>query len=143
MRRVVLFEILRKIKSRPALFKKVKIFFFVGIVGFVFVGGIAIWVGISTLKYVAETANQVITSPSTQSQIQNAKNELKKLHFQPMNCWGEAQSLLAVQPWIEKPVFDNLRNLKVACLDSKPAFCEGVECSQMKQLINTSEGRTI
>lgn len=143
MKETLLFEILRKIKSKPALMKKVKFFVFVGLVGFVFVGGVAIWVGFSAVTYVATTANQIITSPSAQGQIQNAKNELKKLHFQPINCWGEAQSLLAVQPWIEKPIFDNLRNLKIACLDSKPVICEGVECSQMKQFIKTVEGRTI
>lgn len=143
MKHAIIYEIIRKLRAKPALMRKVKIFVVVGLVGFVFVGGLAIWAGFSAVKYVVASTSQVISSPTAQQQIQNAKTELERVQFQPLNCWGKAQSLLAVQPWLEKPAFDNLRNLKVACLESSPAICEGHECSQMKQLINTAEGRTI
>lgn len=143
MKHAIIYEIIRKIKAKPALMRKVKIFAVVGLVGFFLVGGLTIWAGVSAVKYVVASTSQVISSPTTQEQIQSAKTELQKVQFQPLNCWGKAQSLLAVQPWIEKPAFDNLQNLKVACLESPPAVCEGDECSQMKQLMNTAEGRTI
>ena len=45
--------------------------------------------------------------------------------------------------WLARPALDNLKNLKMACLAQATAVCEGDECSQMKQLMNTVEGRTI
>lgn len=143
MKHAIIYEIIRKLKAKPALMRKVKIFAVVGLVGFVFVGGLAIWAGVSAVKYVVVSTSQVISSPTAQEQIQSAKTQLDRVQFQPLNCWGKAQSLLAVQPWLEKPAFDNLRNLKVACLESPPAVCEGHECSQMKQLMNTAKGSTI
>lgn len=143
MKHAIIYEIIRKLKAKPALMRKVKIFAVLGLVGFVFVGGLAIWAGVSALKYVVASTSQVMSSPKAQEQIQIAKTELQKIQFQPLNCWDKAQSLMAVQPWLEKPAFDNLRNLKVACLDSQVPVCEGSECSQMKQLMNTAEGRTI
>lgn len=143
MKQVIFFEILRKLKSKPALMRKVKFFAAIGVVGIVLVGGLTIWAGIATVKYAVATASQVVSSPTTQNQLSNVKADLQQIQFQPLNCWGKAQSLMTVQPWLEKPALDNLRNLKVACLDAKPAVCEGNECSQMKQIMNTAEGSTI
>ena len=143
MKHVLFYEIMRKLKSEPALRRKLKVFAVVGVTCFLVVGGLVIWAGVSAVKYVVTSTNQVISSPATHDQIQNAKTELRKIQFQPLNCWGKAQSLLAVQPWLEKPALDNLKNLRVACLESKPAVCEGVECSQTKDLTNTVEGRTM
>ena len=142
MKKIIFFEIFRKLKQEPRLMKKVKSIVAVGLVGFVIVAGLTIWAGISAVKYVVTSANQVVSLPTTQAYLQNAKNNLQQLQFQPLSCWGKAQSLLAVQPWIEMPVLDNLRDLKLACLDSKTVICEGHDCEQMKKLINTAEGRT-
>ena len=142
MKRVIIFEILRKIKSRPELMRKVKIFAVIGLVGFVFIGGLAIWAGVSAFRYVVATTNQAVMSPQLQNQVQNVKTELKQIQLQPLSCWNKAQSLMAVQPWLEKPALDNLRNLKVACLDSVPTVCEGYECNQIKKMMNTAEGGT-
>lgn len=143
MKHAIIYEIIRELKAKPALMRKLKIFAVVGLVGFVLVGGLTIWAGVAAVKYVATSANQIISSPTAHEQIQNARNELQKVQFQPLNCWDKAQSLLSVQPWIEKTVFDNLRNLKIACLETPPAVCEGDQCSQMKKLMHTAEGRTI
>ncbi len=143
MKQVILYEIIRKLKSKPNLMRKLKVFAVIGFVGFVLVGGLAIWAGISAVKYVVTSTNQVISSPTAQNQIQNVKSELQQIQFQPLNCWGKAQSLMAVEPWLARPVIDNLKNLKVACLEQNSAVCEGYECSQMKEMMNTAEGRTI
>lgn len=143
MKHAIFYEIIRKLKSKPALRRKLKVFAVIGVTCFLVVGALAIWAGVSAVKYVATSTNQVISSPTTQDQIQNAKTELQKLQFQPLNCWGKAQSLMAVQPWLERPALDNLKNLKVACLESKPAACEGDDCPQTKMKMNTTERKTI
>lgn len=133
MKRLIIFEILRKLKSKPELMRKAKILAVVGLVGFVFVGGLAIWAGIAAFQYAVTTANQAVTSPSIQSHVQNAKAEFKQIQLNPLNCWNKAQSLMAVQPWFEQPALNLLQNLKVACLDAAPAVCEGSECTQTKK----------
>ena len=143
MKKVIFFEILRKLKREPHLMQKVKTFAIIGVIAFVLVGGVAVWAGISAMKIAATSANQMVFSPTTQGYLHQAKSELKQMQFQPVDCWGKAQSLLTVQPWLEKPALDNLKNLKVACLDSKPAVCEGHACEQIKELMHTAEGRTI
>lgn len=129
MKKIILYELMRKIKHEPQLMRKFKIFAFVGFVGVLITGGLIIWAGVSAVGYVASKANQAIQSPLPR--------------FQALNCWGRAQSLLAVQPWIERPVFDNLVSLKFACLEQKPAICEGQNCNEFKNFKNTEEGRTI
>jgi hypothetical protein len=109
----------------PELLRKVKIFAVVGIFGLIVVGGLAIWAGVSALNYLVVSANQVVVSPMAQDQIQNVKTKLQHIQFQPLHCWGKAQTLLNVQPWLERPVVDNLKNLKTACLNTKPEVAEG------------------
>lgn len=143
MKRLIIFEILRKLKSRPAVMRKVKIIAFISLFGFMFIGGIAIWAGVSAFRYIVATANQAGLSPQIVNQVQIMKSELKQIQLQPLSCWNKAQSLLAVQPWLEKPVLYNLRNLKVACLDAMPPVCEGDDCNQMKKIMTTAKGGSL
>lgn len=123
--------------------RKVKILAAVGLAVSFFVVGLALWAGFAAVKYVIASTNQLISSQTTPEQLKSAKTELQKIQLQPLNCWSKAQSLLAVQPWADKPVLENLRNLKVACLDSQPTVCVGDKCSQTEPFINTEEGRII
>ena len=143
MRQIIFLEILKRLKQKPSLMRKAKMFAVVGLIGFVLVGSLTIWAGISAVKYVASTAHQAVLSPTAQTHIQDAKGELQQIRFQPLNCWGKAQTLLTLQPWVEKSALDNFRKLKVACLENKPAVCEGHTCEQMKELMHTAEGKTI
>ncbi len=144
MKRIVFFEILQTLKTEPKLMRKVKIFAVVGIVGFLITVALMIWAGVSAFNYVASSASQVIQSPTALGHVENLKTELKSLpKLQAINCWGKAQSLIAVQPWLERPALDNLVNLKVACFEQKPSVCQGAECEKMKELINTVEGSFI
>lgn len=131
MKQVILLEIIRKLKEKPNLRRKFKIFAAVGGVGFFLTGAIAIWAGVSAINYVADKTNVVMQSPQTTAHIENIKTELKGLSFQPLNCWGKAQSLLALEPWLARPALDNLKNLKIACLEATTPVCEGKECSQI------------
>lgn len=87
---------------------------------------------------------KVIQSPVAQGQIENIKEELKGVTtLQALNCWNKAQSLLGVQPWLERPALENFASLKVACFASQPSLCESQDCNQIKKLINTVEGSII
>lgn len=144
MKHPLIYEVLRKIKARPDLMRKVKIFAVVGVVGFLITGALVIWAGVWAFNSVASKATEVMSSPATIAQIEDLKSEAKGLpKFQPLSCWVKAQSLMAVEPWLARPALDNLYNLKVACLEATPPLCKEGECTQMKKLINTTEGRTI
>lgn len=136
MKQIILFKILEKFKEKPELMRKAKIFAVVGVVVLLLTGALMVWAGVSAFNYVASSVNQAIQSPIAQGHVENLKTELKNLpKQQAINCWGKAQSLLAVQPWLERPALDNLANLKIACFGQKPA-CQGTDCDQ----INTNEG---
>jgi len=118
-------ELYYKLKSRPDLMKKFKVFALVATVSFLLIGSLAIWAGISAIKYVASSTTQIIDSPSTKIHVEQLKTELNNLpNVQALNCWGKIQRLLAVQPWLERPVLVNLNNLKIACFEQTPVDCE-------------------
>ncbi len=144
MKKIIFYELMRNLKHKPHLQRKLKIFVAIGIVGFLITGGIVIWAGISAMGYVAAKATQVVQSPSAQQHLESLKTEVQALpKIQTLNCWDKAQSLMAVEPWLARPALDNLNDLRVACLEQRPAVCEGHECTQMKKQMHTAEGTMI
>ena len=143
MKQIIFLELLKNLKAKPNLMRKVKIFAIVGVVGLIVTSTLVIWAGVSAFSYAANKASEVIQAPQTTAHLENLKSEVKGLQLQPLNCWGKAQSLMAIEPWLQRPALDNLKNLKVACLEAAPPVCEGHECTQMKKLMHTAEGRTI
>lgn len=122
MKRSLFFLILRKLKEKPHLKRKLKIFITVGLVGFLFVGAMTLWAGYAAFNYVASLTTQAAKSPEVAAQIENVKTEVSRLpHLEALSCWNHAQSLMHVQPWLERPIMDNLTQLKGACLQSAPA----------------------
>ena len=120
----MIFQILKKLKESPSMMRKLKIFVVVGLVGFLITGALTIWAGITAFNYLASTASPLVQSPIP---------ELVALpKFQLLNCWSKAQSLMAVQPWLERSAVDNLVHLKMACLEDRPV-----------DLLPTIEGRAI
>lgn len=121
MKKIVLYQILKKIKSEPQLMKKVKVFLIFGSIVFVVMSGVIIWAGVSAIKYIASTTNQAIQSPMAQDHVESLKSELKQLPaFQPASCWIKTQNLMNVQIWLEKPLQENIQNLKTACFEKNP-----------------------
>lgn len=143
MKKILLFSIMEALKSRPALLRKVKLMIVVGLVGLVVVTSFTLWAGISVVRSVVVSATQAEFWPQAQHRIERLKIELQHTKLQPINCVEEAQSLLSVRPWLERPVVDNIRNLKIACLKSKSEACELGSCENIKKLFNTDDGRTI
>ena len=121
MKRELVIELIRKIKAKPNLKRKLKIFVLIGLVGFIFTCALTIWAGLTAFNYVALKANELAHSPIALTQVENLKTELKALpKLQSINCWASAQSLMNIQPWLERTVIDNLITLKVACLNDIP-----------------------
>lgn len=121
--------------------RKLKILIAVGIVGFLVTGVLVIWAGISAFNYVALKSNEVIHWPTALAQVENLKLDANALpKFQPLRCWGKAQSLMAVEPWIARHALANLQSLKLACVEAVAPVCEGNDCAQNKNQINTAEG---
>jgi repressor of nif and glnA expression len=91
MRKLVILELVRQLSAQPKLIKKLKIILIVGTISSVVFGGLLIWAGVSVFRTVAGSAETYINSPI-------------------------AQSLLNVQPWLERPALENIKILKEACL---------------------------
>lgn len=118
MKHIILHKLLKRLQTEPQLLRKVKILAIVSVAVVFISGGLLIWAGISAAKYVVAATNQSIKSPEGQQIMKTVNEELKSLSFQPVTCWGKTQSLFSLQPWIERPVMDNIENLKAACFES-------------------------
>lgn len=140
MKQLILLEILKKLKDRPDLLRKAKVLAAVGAIGLFATGALAIWAGVSAINYVAKQANVLMQSPQVTTNIESLKTEAKGLRFQPLNCWVKAQGLMAVEPWLLRPALENLKNLKMACLEASTPACEGDDCTQKTKLTQTTEG---
>jgi hypothetical protein len=86
--------------------KSIKIFVLLGIAGFLVTGALVIWAGVAAVNFALSNVNF------------DAQGKLKT--FQASNCWVKAETLLAVEPWLERPALLNLQNLKVACFEQTP-----------------------
>ena len=51
MKHTILYEIMRKLKSKPALKRKLKVIAAIGVTCLLVLGGLAIWAGVSAVKY--------------------------------------------------------------------------------------------
>jgi hypothetical protein len=102
--------------ANDQLKKKLKVFLGIGCLGILLVGGLIIWAGVATVKHVASVGANV----NVQEQVQNLKTGVLNLPaIAKVGCWEKAQSLLAVQVWLEKPVAENIQGLKDACFGSE------------------------
>jgi len=124
--------------------KKLKIFAAVGVFLFVLTGGLTIWLGFKALNFIGTKTSEAFQSPATLSQVENLKTELNTLpKLQALSCWNKTQSLFGIQPWLERPVMDNLAQLKTACLETRKTPCEGVDCINSNNLLDKTEGEFI
>jgi hypothetical protein len=120
MNQQILIELIRKLKAKPELMRKFKIFAFIAGIGFLLTGALTIWAGAKAITYLSGKAEVVMQTPETAAQIEKLKTEAKGLTVQPLSCWLQAQSLLAVETWLARPVMENLNRLKLACFKTTP-----------------------
>jgi hypothetical protein len=140
MKTDLIMNVLKGAKKKPSLWRKIKIFAAVGIVGLLLIGGLTIWAGFAAFNYVASTATTVIQSPVAQAKVEDLKSGIAIPKIQPLTCWAKAQSLLAVEPWLQRPPGELLSSLKVACLEGVTQPCKGRDCADTSKLLNTAEG---
>ncbi len=121
MKKYIFLELMRNIKSRPELMRKMKILAAVGAFGFLVMGSLVIWAGISAFGYVTNVAKEVIHSPQTAMHVENIRSEVKGISttMQTVDCWDEAQSLMTLDPWFQRPAMDNLNSLIATCFEKK------------------------
>lgn len=125
MKQLIISEILKRFKASPRLKRKLKIFLTVAAVGFFVSSALLVWAGVGVVRYVAELAQ----NKNVSSQVESLETGLRHMPaLTKIGCWDKAQSLIGVEPWLEKPIADNFRNLKVACLEAEDPICIGSEC---------------
>jgi hypothetical protein len=117
MNQSVVQELIKKFSVNHDLKRKIKIFLGVGIVGFLLVGGLIIWAGLSAVQHVVSIG----TNSNVQEQVRNLKVEIPTIPaLAKVGCWDKAKSFISVQVWLEKPVADNIKELKDACSVTTP-----------------------
>lgn len=127
MKKEIVFKILKKIESNKKLKRKLKIFVVAGIFGFFIISALTIWIGFKAVNYVATKTKEAGRAPIVQGYVHNINSELKTLSKnQVVSCWDKAQSLIAIQVWIERSAIDNLMDLKVACLENNSSSTQNL-----------------
>lgn len=112
MKRLILFELLRRVATNRQLKRTVTIFLGVGLIGGLLIGGLVVWGGITAFKSVADLG----THPMVQEKILNLETEIQNAPaLVKAGCWGTVKSLMDVESWIEKPIVENYNTIKAAC----------------------------
>lgn len=109
-------KLLKKSKSNQNFRKRAILFASLGIVTFLMVSGLALWGGLSAISYVSDATSQVLSTPAAKEEAKTLREGLKEFpNLQALACLNRAQQLLAVTPWLERPVLANLVQLKNEC----------------------------
>ncbi|WP_319587419.1 hypothetical protein [uncultured Desulfobulbus sp.] len=140
MKPSVFSEVLGKLRQNHQVKRKFKIVLSLGLVGFLLAGGLIIWAGVTTIQSVASMG----TNSNLQEQVLSIKDEILKIPaVTSVGCWNKIQSFLNVEVWLEKPIGDNINNIKLACLMNTPAPCKGTECDSPKKSNRADKQGTI
>lgn len=126
MNKLFIFEIIKSIKGAPDFKRKLKFFLGVGLIGTVVTVTLVIWISIAGMRY----ATNLVQGQAIVPNIDSLKSELSQLPvIAKVDCWDKAQSLLSVNAWLERPIAENFRNLKLACLETQVQKCIGRDCN--------------
>jgi hypothetical protein len=140
MKDQILREILYKIRTRPDLKKKLKIAIVIGVIGLFITGGLLIWAGVAALNYVGSQ----LQAANVKGAVENLQTEIKNIPavgaVNTVGCWTQAQSMLTVETWLNRPLADNFNQLKKSCLQSNPSECVGEGCPKPKESPSGSWG---
>lgn len=132
MKNLIWIKLLTRLKSHPHWTKEFKVFAVAGVVAFLILGGFGIWLGISAVGHVSEIA-RISTSSEKIEALKRSVTERSTFAFQ--ECWQEAKSLFRLQPWMERPIGQNVLDLKTVCLEGQ-APCDGLSCENR---VNTND----
>jgi hypothetical protein len=127
----MLFELLKKIEKNKNLKKKLKIFLGIGIFSFFILGGLAIWLGLKAVNYVGSKTIDLVPISTIKVNSEKLNSELTKLsRTQAVGCWEKAQSLIAVEVWLERSASDNFMDLKASCWGNNLTAPQQVDISE-------------
>jgi hypothetical protein len=114
MRNIFFLESLRKFSTNRQLKQKLKIIIGAGFVGCLIIGALVVWGGIAAFK----TVSNIGTNPIVQEKILNLETEVQNMPaLVKVGCWATVKSLINVEVWLEKPVANNYKIIKSACLN--------------------------
>ena len=114
MKKIFISEIINKIKAKPHIYKKLKIFAVIGIVGILSLGTITVYLGVLGARYVASLSTDIYTT-------ENAEKLKSKIRDIPTltksNCIETAQNFLNLDTLFNKPMIENFQLLKKSCFE--------------------------
>lgn len=135
MKQLVFLEVVKRLRFDPGFRRWLKFGLAVGAVGTLIVGALVIWAGIAGFKFVLGFAQEAQVA----AQVEKFKAEIPEMPaVAKLGCLKTAQNLIGVEPWLEKPISENFRNLKVACLESMEPPCAGTACDAARQDSSTT-----
>lgn len=110
-----LHKVFNNFKVNDHFKRKLKIFFGIGCLGMVLLGGLVLWAGFTAIQQVAEIGSNV----NVKGQVENLKEGISEIPaVVKVGCWEKVQSLMNIQVWLETPLAENITSLKNACFAS-------------------------
>lgn len=103
--------------------KNIKVLVGVALITMAVILGLGIWATVATVRYVSQSTTEIVSSPQVRQQVEMVRDRIHQAEFNPRECWLKAQSLMTIQPWIERPLSENVEQLKNQCFNS--AVTEG------------------
>lgn len=128
MKKIIFFRLIKNLNSQPKLLKKLKVFIVLGLITFTLLGGLAIWASVSALQYLTTKSNEIDITNFSRQQIASIKSEMAEINFQPLRCWSQTQSLLAIEPWLKNTLEVNFQSMKSACFEKSATSCIQQDC---------------
>lgn len=135
MKKLILLEILRSLKSKPQAVKKLKIFALVAVIFLFVTGAFTIWAGFAAYNLLSSKVSALTQSENVQKQVELIKTDIPLMPVVNWPaCWMQIQSLMTVDAVIRHSIEDHFLKLKNACLETKKVSCEGEDCSKTTNL---------
>lgn len=143
MKKVILYEVFKWLKSKPEIGKKIRPLIIISVVAFFLTAALALWAGVSMVQYGIGSLSKALDSGVAQDFAGEIKGGVAEMGFQPKSCWAKVESLISPEPWLSKPAFDNLKDLQLACFNGTASkLNENKDQSDPKQFLN-NEGSYI
>lgn len=101
-------------QKKTGSYEKLKVFAVLAVICFVLVGSLTLYLGVIGFRYIASVTQDV----NVAAQVDLLKSKVKDapVLVQP-NCIETVQGLLSLAPLMEKPIAENIENLRTACFE--------------------------
>ncbi len=116
MKKILIDEIFRTLKTKSQLHKKLKFFLVIALVALVFIGSFTLYLGVVGVRYLASVGQEI--NIAEQTHILKDKVQSLPKSIQP-TCLTAAQSMLSLEKLTQKPLIENVQELKTACLSGE------------------------